>query len=548
MTHGVGHGSLLRELVGVVGLESNRHELVDFTGMAVKVYGGLKADFTGYYLKWKTEMDNERHATGTWVETRIGGISHAFDATTMPHKLVRNGDGTFTFSAIDWEERKVGDLDTAPNPSFIGKPIEDIFYYRNRLGMTADQAYSLSVAGDFFNFFPATAMDVLDDDPIDSTAPTNQVSILHHALPFNKTLMLFSDETQLQLGSGDSMMTPKTGSCDVITRYAAYPGCHPVSSGSNVYFPTPKGDYSAMQEYFVSPDTYNPEAADITAHADSYLPANIRWIAASSSFNTLVAGTGTTNELYVYHYYWSGDQKVQSAWGKWTFDGIVVHGGFLENYLYLLIDRDGELSLERINMQRVHTQDFAFRVHLDRLVLVTGTYDGSDTTWELPYEDDASTFVVVRADTGLPVPGLSRPSDDTIKAHGDFSGTVCAIGKTYEQIHVFTEWGMKDKDGKAFTYQGRLQTRTITVSFEETGYFKVTVTAVGRDSQTQEYTAVDVGSAALGHASIVTGSKRFLVRGNAKHTAVQLSNDSYLPSQFVGASWEGEYSTRNQMV
>ena len=67
----------------------------------------------------------------------------------MPHVLIRTADGNFRFTQVDgssytiaatsydvpsWGQRVAGDVNSAPDPSFVGKKINDILFYRNRLG------------------------------------------------------------------------------------------------------------------------------------------------------------------------------------------------------------------------------------------------------------------------------------------------------------------------------------------------------------------------------------------------------------------------------
>lgn len=46
----------------------------------------------------------------------------------MPYILRREADGTFTCTTADWNERKTGDEDSNPTPSFVGNKINDIFF------------------------------------------------------------------------------------------------------------------------------------------------------------------------------------------------------------------------------------------------------------------------------------------------------------------------------------------------------------------------------------------------------------------------------------
>ena len=69
----------------------------------------------------------------------------------MPHILIRTADGNFRFTQVDgstytisgtdynvpaFGQRNVGDTTSVPNPTFIGRKINDIFFHRNRLGFS----------------------------------------------------------------------------------------------------------------------------------------------------------------------------------------------------------------------------------------------------------------------------------------------------------------------------------------------------------------------------------------------------------------------------
>ena len=78
----------------------------------------------------------------------------------MPHQIVRKfnsaGNIYFEVSPINWEDRLVGDETTNPAPSFVGKFINKLVLYRNRLGIMADENIVLSRPGDYFNFWSKT--------------------------------------------------------------------------------------------------------------------------------------------------------------------------------------------------------------------------------------------------------------------------------------------------------------------------------------------------------------------------------------------------------
>ena len=87
----------------------------------------------------------------------------------------------------------MGDLNTSPNPSFVGKTINDVFFYKNRLGMLTDGSILFSESDEYFNFFRTTVLTLLDGAPIDVGIAHTKVTTLKNAIPFQEKLMLFSN-------------------------------------------------------------------------------------------------------------------------------------------------------------------------------------------------------------------------------------------------------------------------------------------------------------------------------------------------------------------
>lgn len=100
-------------------------------GFRVEVTGDDTSVFDNYHVKYQ-DTDSAEHE-GQWIEDLKGGEKIALDASTMPHILVRLSNGDFDFKEATWENRLVGDLLSGPFPSFLGKKINDVFLYKNRL-------------------------------------------------------------------------------------------------------------------------------------------------------------------------------------------------------------------------------------------------------------------------------------------------------------------------------------------------------------------------------------------------------------------------------
>jgi len=514
-------------------------------GTRVEITGEPNNQFDNFHLMYSTE---EGTATGVWKEVVKQGIADAFDAATMPHQLTRTAYHEFTLAPITWKDRRVGDDESQPTPSFINSYVKDIFFYRNRLGFLAGENVIMSQSGVFFDFWATTATGVMDTDPIDISCPSNEVTNLLHAIPFPKSLFLVGAQQQFSLNSGTLNMTPKTVAVDITTHFEVEPLCQPVVAGSNVYLPVPRGNYSSLREYFIAPDSFSTDAADITAHVPTYLPKKLSKLASSSSFDVLV---GLSHEdpstLYVYKYYWSGDQKAQSAWSKWLFDGQLISCEILSNYLFLVIKRGSEVSLERLRLEQANTGTLPYRVHLDRLVGVTGAYNSTanKTVWTLPYTDSSTDYTAVSSGTGLNVP-TTKTSGSTLEAIGDCSNTPFWIGRKYTMRYRFSEWLVKSQGTNVGILQGRLQIRNLTLGFINTGYFSVEVTPKGRDTASYPYSCVFLDIFKIGEAPNISGEHRTPILTNPSGSTIDLVNDSHLPSCFHTASYEGFFTVRSR--
>ncbi len=155
-------------------------------GYQIEIVGDPGNNFDNYHIEFVPRSGT--FGEGSWQECVSPGEKYKIDNSTMPQVLVRLSNGQFYFGPADgstqsgtkipkWGERTCGDSNSAPNPSFIGYPIQDVFIYKGRLGILADEYIVLSRAKEFFSFYPETVTTVLDSDPIDIQASNNKVSI-----------------------------------------------------------------------------------------------------------------------------------------------------------------------------------------------------------------------------------------------------------------------------------------------------------------------------------------------------------------------------------
>ena len=351
-------------------------------GFTIQVNGDNQKKEDDFYVTYEGA-----NTAGTWKECAAPSrpnipVYHEFDTTTMPHTLSQNADLSFTFGTSTWDERKCGDDDTNPFPSFVGSKINSVFFHRNRLGFLADENVIFSEASSYFNFFRVTVRSLLDTAPIDLAVSQNEVSILKAAVPAQDDLILFSDLTQFTL-SADSLLTPSEVIVDQSTKYECNLTSTPVGAGTSVFFTTKSGDYSGVREFFTKDDSENKDAPSITSHVPEYLNGTVRQMIASSNEDMLVCLTETNkNECYVYKWYNSNQERIQSSWSKWIFDTDIAHIFFNNAQLTIVFSNGNfeEISLSAVGVDITYSQSNSFST-IVTLETASQTYTNGGT-WD----------------------------------------------------------------------------------------------------------------------------------------------------------------------
>jgi hypothetical protein len=535
----------------------------------VKVIGENASLSNPYYVQFIPDTTTQSFGKGTWIEcaAALGTHSNSLNAQKMPHKLVRNSDGTFTLSTAAWGDRTAGDPSrgSAPFPSFItgtgafaaGRAIQDLFVYKGRLGFISRDAVIFSRFDQFLELFPATVVTLLDTGPIDFTVRAEHTPVLRSAIPYNGDLLLLADHDQFRV-DGTQLLTPKTPSADRVTSFTVSPTVKPVLVGNSVYFPFSRGTFTGLNEFFIDTVNGTSDAADITAHVPQYIPGDLCIIAASHSHDFLVMGSKTDkSQLFVYKFYWSGDQKLQSSWSAWNCadaDDTILGVKCYDTDIYLIIQRDaGGVHLEKISLDLGATDPGAsFVTLLDRKISSAGlpvSYDvlNNLTTWTLPYKPSSDLRIAVRTSSGAYRLGqrilVASVSGFTVSCANDLSAIPLWFGVPFSQlIRLSHPYPRNPKDGTADT-KGRFQLRRLSLRYEDTGYFRIEVTPDLRSTTTKVFNATTLGGdPELGSVPIDSGQFSVYVQSRNDRCTVDIVNDSHLPSRFVSAVWDGELS------
>ena len=565
-------------------------------GYVVEIIGDEGTDFDNYYVKFTTN-NGGAFEEGQWSETVEAGIPFKFNYDTMPHVLIRQADGNFRFARVDgdtytisgtdftlpkWGERIVGDLESAPDPSFIGNKINNVFFFRNRLGFLAADNVILSTVSEFFNFFPETVISVLDTEPIDVAASHTKVAILKHAVTMGEKLILFSEQTQFVLSSSADNLTPSTANVLVQTEFESNAAAQPVGSGSSIYFLTKKGSFAGIREYIIAGNQQIQDAANTTIHVPRLIPSGIFKMAVSNNQDILVLlGTENPNKLYVNRWlYGEGFTKALNAWFTYTINSnrSILNIDFIGTDLIMVIEEANKVTLEKIPFETNFREPNAeFEYHLDHKVTeatsgVSVAYNSATgiSTFTVPYRlranmnvvgrylgsGETSTFVDAQGNTKTLVSGQALTttnavdgSTSTITATGDFRNSKFIIGEPFEMHYRFSQQRLTQGGGGATELiSGRLQIHHFYIKYEDSGFFQVEVTPENRDTSLHKFTGRLLGaaSASIGQINLDTGTFKVPIMSKSDRVDIDVKNNTFLPTLLASAEYEGVFHMRSR--
>lgn len=569
-------------------------------GYIVNVAEDPSTDIDDRYFKFTTNDDVE-FGEGAWGETVKPGIQYKFDVDTMPLVIRREaegvifvgpadateeteGDETFTFPK--WAERTAGDINTVPDPEFIGQPIKDHILFRSRYIVCAGTSVVFSEVDDIFNFFQDTSAALTDTDPFSLRATSERSSQLNWLLAVDESILVFSAYSQFQARPADAdVLTPTTAIILRLSNLESNPDIRPKLAGPQVLFGTREFGYTHFREYTFFESTQRKiglnlgGSNDVTLNLPKYVDGFVTHWDVGETVDTAVAITNKDRKtMYVYKYLWgnatSGLSKQQASFSKWVFKQDVRWCKYMDNVLWLILtDENGTYSCQ-IASDELETPD-ALQLHLDRLLLypdcnedpqfsndVTGTYDATTdtTTFVLPYTPGSKAVAVTRY-TGASKEGLWLGESDTntivCTEKGDWTNEKVGFGEPYEFRYVFSNGYLPTKDQSKQKIVGELDGRTQILRWHihhyQTGAYNIRVKRKARSQDSVHHFRARFlntfnNKLDTEKSFIETGSMQVPVCTKNTDCIVSVESDSWLPCVLSGAAWEGSYNDRSKGV
>ena len=535
----------------------------------IKVDGNPATGLDDYWVRFVPlgEFISPYYGEGYWEEYVAPVTTVDFGIQYMPHFLVNDGgawqwqDVASGVDSFNFSLRTVGNDESNPFPKFIGKPIKDVALYRNRLVFLSEDSIDFSESGEFFNFFRLTTQNVFESDPIPLELNYSSATNLKHLLNFGQDLLVFNQINQFRITS-ETILANSTIEGDLVSSFPSSILGHPVQTELDVLMPYDNGDYAGMYRLEPSQETEDRfRAENITAHVPAYLKGKVKQIAVLPRENlAVVLCTGEKSSLYVYNYFVDQNQTLQSAWSKMTFADSQIEGiGFLGDELHIINKRTEGWFLEKMDFRSdARDTDQDYLTHLDRRITETEcsavVYDPvADTTeFTMPYDITSGVEMMVftrGSGGGLAATVISAVAGGTsLVVSGDYSATEVFIGESYTMRYDFKTRPLLGERGPYLS--GRYQYRTGVIDFEDTGYFKVSVSPVASDTYDYVYTGQPLGTneTILSEVSLEDGQFRFPIRSRSGDTLISITNDSAMPSKIHSMEFELEYNERGRRV
>lgn len=528
----------------------------------VKIVGQAGISGDQYYVRYNALRK-------VWVECPGWNIAKGLQGNTMPHALVRQADGSFKFQELTWNTRNAGDDDTNPWPSFVDHQINDVFFFRNRLGFLSGENIILSRTSKYFNFFPASVASLSDDDPIDVAVSFNRVSILKYAVPFTEELLLWSDEAQFVL-TASGILSSKSVELNLVTQFNVQDKARPYGIGRNVYFASPRATFTSINRYYALQDVSDVKnAEDMTAHVPNYIPNGVFSISGSSTENfASILTSGAPNKIFIYKFLYIDEQIKQQSWSHWDLGKNIdiLACNSIGSTMYLLLRNTVSTFMCKVSFTK-DTIDIAgepYRLYMDskvKYVIPANAYNDDryetdvnlQTVYGMKFEHGKVSIVETDGRiTEFPEPEGGWVKNPVVHLHGNQAGKTVFVGFNIQFRYEFSKFLIKKtaEDGSVATEDiGRLQLRRAWVNYEHSGAFEIEVENQSRVFR-YDMAGARLGSEALrvGRLNVGTGQYRFPINGDATRNTVRILADNTTPLNIIGCGWEGNYIRRSSGI
>ena len=554
-------------------------------GMVVEVVNS-EADEDNHFVKFFG--NNGKDGEGTWEECAKPGRTIRLKRSTMPIVLIRTADGNFRLTELDgssytvttasgnvtsaapqWDDALVGDDVTNPEPSFVGKEINKMLFFRNRFCILADENIVLSRPGDFTNFFAKSAIQFIASDPIDIAASSEYPAILYDGIQTNTGLVLFSKNQQFMLTTDSDVFSPQTAKINALSTYNFNFATNPVSLGTTIGFLDNAGKYSRFFEMAQLQREGEPEIIEQSKVVSRLFEKDFKLISNSRENSVIFFSEEGTSTLYGYRYFDNIRERKLAAWFKWTLTGTIQYHCMQDDFLFVVV-RNGSNNKDQLLKYAIKMDADTYsiaenRVHLDHLMQIprligstsnpTVTYNATTgkSTFAKPVGIESSNQIVAYDidDTNNPATAIGRYGEVTVNGSnleidGDWTGQDFLIGYLFTMEITLPTIYVTRREGEAVLSDSRANTviHRASFAFGPVGLYQTTLSRTGRPDYSQTFELSPANQYIANTSSVVNNNKLHSIPIYDRNTNVTLKVKSThpTPANILYMTWEGIYN------
>ena len=593
------------ELLNVVTSEVNNIEDLPTQckhGYVVKIINSI-ANEDDYYVKFFGE--NNRDGPGVWEECAQPGRKTTLDKSTMPIEMVRNYVNNavrFDVRQIDWDAATVGNTTTVPEPSFVGQTINKMVFFRNRMVMLSDENVIMSQPGDFYNFWPRSAITYSATDVIDISTSSEYPAIVYDAIQVNSGLVLFTKNQQFMLTTDSDVLSPQTVKINALSNYNFNYKTNPISLGTTIAFLDNAGKHSRFWEVAKILREGEPVVVDQSKVVQRLFDKDLEIISNSRENGVVFFSKKGTNTLYGYKYFNSSEQRLQQAWFTWELMGEIRHHAVLDDALYVVVTNYDDSNqhfevLQKFSLRKESdeheitdnnntttdtTDDNIYRVHLDNSTAIASsdlTYDATNdwTKFNLPTgfknssgqlavyvvpsstdltfqgrSENVSTFVESGV-TKVKLPGNWKTYDPQYVEDGSTGDDVTPanniiLGYQFDMEVEFPTVHYSQQQGESYRslLNGSLVIHRFKLNFGANGLYSTTLDRVGKPSYTETWEPTISDQYGANRVQINEQATQTIpAYEKNKNLTLTLKSTHPTPATLYSMTWEGVYTNQN---
>ena len=541
-------------------------------GMVVEVVNSA-AEEDNYFVKFFG--NNDKDGEGTWEECAKPGRTIRLKRSTMPVILIRTADGNFRLTELDgsnytisgqqysvpqWDDALVGDDVTNPEPSFIGKGISKMLFFRNRFAILADENIVLSRPGDFTNFFAKSAIQLIASDPIDIAASSEYPAIIYDGIQVNTGLLLFSKNQQFMLTTDSDVFSPTTAKINALSTYNFNFKTNPISLGTTVGFLDNAGKHSRFFEMAQIQREGEPQVIEQSAVVAKLFENDLTLISNSRENSIILFSEDDQSTLYGYRYFDQITERKLASWFRWTLPGTIKYHCMQDDALYVVIENNNQRELLKFSI-RMDSNTVALnddRVHLDYLMPVTAlaasAYSGGKTTFTKPSGLNGVGQIAAYDidDPANPALAIGNYAEVTVNNNGDleipgdWTGQAFYIGYLYTMSVTVPTIYYVTKVGENFRADTRSHTilHRVKLGFGPVGIYETTLSRTGRPDYTELFEVTPANQIAANTTGVFDDNilRTVPIYDRNINTTLVVKSTHPSPANFHTLTWEGVYN------